>query len=318
MVQVYADGFERARAAREDARLPPLPGGARRPRHLLRPALRAQPRDARGARGDPHARGPSSTRTRSRASHHYAKLFWLNSGPAQQPHRAQVRPALRARTRSPRPSRAAERRRRTVSREAGRVARRAAGAARAVLLRSRRRCHRHQQDAGRRPRHPGVEREQPLRRRQLADLDGFEERYPLNSRLVKRDGPLVEEVYRVGGRYGEQIAAIVGHLEAAMPLRAAGDRRRAARARPVLPDRRGRDRRGVRHRAGCGTATRRSTRSTGSSRSTSTRAGVKGAWESIVFYVNHGEDRGHPIARAPRAVVRRPTCRGTRGTGSRA
>ena len=31
----------------------------------------------------------------------------------------------------------------------------------------------------------------------MKDLEGFDERYPLNSRLVKRDGKLVEEVYRV-------------------------------------------------------------------------------------------------------------------------
>ena len=37
----------------------------------------------------------------------------------------------------------------------------------------------------------------------MADLEGFEERYPLNSRLVKQDGRLVEEVYRVGGRYDQ-------------------------------------------------------------------------------------------------------------------
>jgi len=49
------------------------------------------------------------------------------------------------------------------------------------------------------------------------DLAGFKERYPLNSRLVKQNGKLVEEVYRVGGRYGRQISAIVGHLEAAIP-----------------------------------------------------------------------------------------------------
>ena len=36
----------------------------------------------------------------------------------------------------------------------------------------------------------------------MKDLEGFDERYPLNSRLVKRDGKLVEEVYRVNGRYG--------------------------------------------------------------------------------------------------------------------
>jgi len=51
----------------------------------------------------------------------------------------------------------------------------------------------------------------------MADLDGFEERYPLNSRLVKRDGRLLEEVYRVGGRYDKEIREIVRHLDAAIP-----------------------------------------------------------------------------------------------------
>jgi dipeptidyl-peptidase-3 len=51
----------------------------------------------------------------------------------------------------------------------------------------------------------------------MADLGGFTERHRLNSRLVRRDGRLIEEVYRVGGRYGRQIEAIVGHLEAAVP-----------------------------------------------------------------------------------------------------
>ena len=51
----------------------------------------------------------------------------------------------------------------------------------------------------------------------MRDLDGFAERYPLNSRLVKRDGSLVEEVYRVDGRYGRQLQAVVEHLEAAIP-----------------------------------------------------------------------------------------------------
>ena len=50
----------------------------------------------------------------------------------------------------------------------------------------------------------------------MADLDGVEERYPLNSRLVKRDGHLVEEVYRIGGTYDREIRAIVHHLEAAI------------------------------------------------------------------------------------------------------
>jgi dipeptidyl-peptidase-3 len=52
----------------------------------------------------------------------------------------------------------------------------------------------------------------------MADLKGFTERNGLNSRLVKRDGKLVEEVYKIDGRYGTQIAEIVTHLEAAIPF----------------------------------------------------------------------------------------------------
>ena len=52
----------------------------------------------------------------------------------------------------------------------------------------------------------------------MDDLDGFDEKHPLNSRLVKRDGRLVEEVYRVGGRYGAQIAAIVAASRGGDPV----------------------------------------------------------------------------------------------------
>jgi dipeptidyl-peptidase-3 len=52
----------------------------------------------------------------------------------------------------------------------------------------------------------------------MKDLVGFDEKYPLNSRLVKQNGKLVEEVYRVGGKYDAQIRAIVQHLEAAIPF----------------------------------------------------------------------------------------------------
>ena len=51
----------------------------------------------------------------------------------------------------------------------------------------------------------------------MNDLEGFSERYPLNSRLVKTPDGLVEEVYRVGGKYDREIRNIVGHLEAALP-----------------------------------------------------------------------------------------------------
>ena len=46
----------------------------------------------------------------------------------------------------------------------------------------------------------------------MKDLAGFEEKYGLNSRLVKKNGKLAEEVYKVGGLYGDQISRIVAHL----------------------------------------------------------------------------------------------------------
>jgi len=52
----------------------------------------------------------------------------------------------------------------------------------------------------------------------LADLKGFNEKYGLNSRLVKQKGKLVEEVYKIDGKYGNYIAEIVKHLEAAKPF----------------------------------------------------------------------------------------------------
>jgi dipeptidyl-peptidase-3 len=51
----------------------------------------------------------------------------------------------------------------------------------------------------------------------MKDLESFEEKHPLNSRVVKRNGRIVEEVYRVGGKYDQEIRAIVRHLEAAIP-----------------------------------------------------------------------------------------------------
>jgi dipeptidyl-peptidase III len=57
-----------------------------------------------------------------------------------------------------------------------------------------------------------------------ADLEGFEEQNGLNSRLVKKDGKLIEEVYRCGdgksippGRYAKEIAAINVELRKALP-----------------------------------------------------------------------------------------------------
>jgi dipeptidyl-peptidase-3 len=60
----------------------------------------------------------------------------------------------------------------------------------------------------------------------LADLAGFAEKNPLNSRLVKKDGRLVEEVYRAGtpdgkvppGLYARELGAVVRELEEAARL----------------------------------------------------------------------------------------------------
>ena len=50
----------------------------------------------------------------------------------------------------------------------------------------------------------------------MADLEGFEEKNQLNSRLVKRDGTLVEEVYKAGGLYDKEIRKIIAHLRDAV------------------------------------------------------------------------------------------------------
>jgi dipeptidyl-peptidase-3 len=49
----------------------------------------------------------------------------------------------------------------------------------------------------------------------MKDLAGFTEKYPLNSRLVKFDGRLSEEPYKVTGRYHPQLTRVCRHLEAA-------------------------------------------------------------------------------------------------------
>ena len=58
----------------------------------------------------------------------------------------------------------------------------------------------------------------------MADLEAFEERYPLNARLVKQGAALVEEVYRPGSLYGPYIAKILVHLERARPYATAAMR----------------------------------------------------------------------------------------------
>ena len=56
----------------------------------------------------------------------------------------------------------------------------------------------------------------------MADLEGYKEQHPVNSRLVKRDGAIVEEVYRVGGRYHDAIVRVISHLRDAAEVAPAG------------------------------------------------------------------------------------------------
>jgi dipeptidyl-peptidase-3 len=58
----------------------------------------------------------------------------------------------------------------------------------------------------------------------MADVKDFSDKYPLNSRLVKRDGKLTEQVYRVGvpgkvpaGLYAEHLNLAIRYLTMALP-----------------------------------------------------------------------------------------------------
>ncbi|HEX3704940.1 MAG TPA: hypothetical protein VHU82_16545 [Vicinamibacterales bacterium] len=125
----------------------------------------------------------------------------------------------------------------------------------------------------------------------MADLDGFEEKYPLNSRLVRAGRGLVEEVYRVGGRYGGQIGAIVEHLRAAIPY---ASEPMAAALRALIrfyetgedADREAYDIAWVQDTASPVDTINGFVEVYLDARS------VKGAWESLVSYVNHEKTAG--------------------------
>jgi dipeptidyl-peptidase-3 len=128
----------------------------------------------------------------------------------------------------------------------------------------------------------------------MADLEGFDEQHGLNSRLVKEDGGLVEQVYRLDGLYGEQIADIIAHLEAAIPF---ATEPMAAALRALITwyttgddaDRRAYDIAWV--------ADTDSPVDTinGFIEVYMDARGVKGSWEALVFYVN--EDKTRAIER---------------------
>ena len=119
----------------------------------------------------------------------------------------------------------------------------------------------------------------------MADLEAFEEEHPLTSRLVKVDGRLVEEVYKVGGRYSDEISEIMRHLEAAVPY-ASEPMAKALRANiayyrtgsPV--DQRAYDIAWVEDQSSSVDTINGFTEVYMDAR------GAKGAWEALVFYVN--------------------------------
>ncbi|MDA1092225.1 MAG: peptidase M49 [Acidobacteria bacterium] len=119
----------------------------------------------------------------------------------------------------------------------------------------------------------------------LSDLDGFEEHFPLTSRLVKVGGQLTEEVYRVGGKYSDDISEIIRHLEAAVPFAtepmANALRANAAYYRTGAPaDQRAYDIAWVEDQASSVDTINGFTEVYMDAR------GAKGAWEALVFYVN--------------------------------
>ena len=119
----------------------------------------------------------------------------------------------------------------------------------------------------------------------MADLEGFAEKHGLNSRLVKTNGTLVEEVYKIDGRYGPQIAAIVQQLEAAIPY-ASDPTARALRAMIQWyrtgddGDRAAYDIAWVQDKASPVDTIN------GFVEVYLDPRGIKGAWEALVFYVN--------------------------------
>jgi dipeptidyl-peptidase-3 len=120
----------------------------------------------------------------------------------------------------------------------------------------------------------------------MSDLEGFDERHGLNSRLVKTGGRLVEEVYRVGGRYGAAIARIVGHLRDALPY-APAPMRKALEALIRFYET-GDERDRVEYDIAW-VEDQASPVDTinGFVENYMDARGVKGAWEALVFFVNH-------------------------------
>jgi dipeptidyl-peptidase-3 len=125
----------------------------------------------------------------------------------------------------------------------------------------------------------------------MADLERFTERYPLNSRVVNREGRIVEDVYRVGGLYDKEIRRIVHHLEAAIPF--ATETMAAALRALIKFYRTGEDEDRVAYDIAW-VQDKSSPVDTinGFVEVYMDARGHKGAWEALVFYVNREKTEG--------------------------
>jgi dipeptidyl-peptidase-3 len=120
----------------------------------------------------------------------------------------------------------------------------------------------------------------------MKDLEGWKDDYELNSRVVKRNGRIEEEVYKVGGRYDAQLRDIVSHLRSAIPCATAP----MAKALGALikwyetgedADRLEYDIAWVQDKDSPVDTINGFTEVYMDAR------GLKGAWEAVVYYVNH-------------------------------
>ncbi|MCU0251497.1 MAG: dipeptidyl peptidase 3 [Vicinamibacterales bacterium] len=215
VVQVYADGFN-ALAPREKTLIYHLSRAALAGRDIYYDQRYAPSLDMREV-VEAVVTHPESVDADTLARvHHYAKLFWLNSGP----HNGQTARKFLLRC-EPEAFEAAVR---AAANDGARLPTKPGETLDGLLARLAPCFFDPGFDASITSKTPGEGRDILTMSANnlydgvsLADLEGFRERYPLNSRLVKRDGRLVEEVYRVGGRYGREIEEVVRHLEAAVP-----------------------------------------------------------------------------------------------------
>ncbi len=120
----------------------------------------------------------------------------------------------------------------------------------------------------------------------MADLEGLEERHPLNSRVVKNNGRPVEEVYRIGELYDAELRRVVGHLTDALPF--APPPLRSALEALIRWYQTGEE--SDREAFDIAWVSNRDTvvdTMNGFIEVYMDARGMKGAWEGVVYYVNH-------------------------------